>query len=65
HNTVWAGVAAAGASFAWMPGRWLVVALDARAVGAWPSTKVRIDGVTVAELGGPGVWLTAGVGARL
>ncbi|HSS39609.1 MAG TPA: hypothetical protein VLT58_12650, partial [Polyangia bacterium] len=65
RNTLWAGAAAAGVSLAWTPGRWLVFAVDARAVGAWPSTKVRVDGVTVAEVGGPGLWLTAGVGARL
>jgi hypothetical protein len=64
-STLWSGVAAAGASLAWTPGRWLGVGVDARAVGAWPSTKVRVDGLTVAEVGGPGVWLTAGVGARL
>ncbi|HVY40753.1 MAG TPA: hypothetical protein VHM31_22595 [Polyangia bacterium] len=64
-STLWSGIAAVGASLAWTPGRWLVVALDARAVGAWPSTRVRVGDVTVVEVGGPGVWLTAGVGARL
>jgi hypothetical protein len=65
RSTLWAGAAAAGASLAWTPGRWLAVGVDARAVGSWPSTNVRIDGATVAQVGGPGVWLTAGVGARL
>ena len=65
NSTRWSGIAAVGGSLAWTPGRWLVVAADARAVGAWPSTKVRVDDVTVVEVGGPGVLLTAGVGARL
>jgi len=65
NHTLWSGVAAAGGSLIWTPRRWLALGADARAVGAWPSTAVRIQEVSVVRAGGPGVALTAGVGASL
>lgn len=65
NQTVWSGLVAAGGSVIWTPRRWIALGADARAVGAWPATAVRIDGVSVVRAGGPGVALTAGVGANL
>jgi hypothetical protein len=65
HDRLWSGAATAGASLIWTPRRWLAVGADARAAGSWPSTELRIDGASEGRAGGPGIWLTAGVGARL
>jgi hypothetical protein len=62
---VWSPAASAGAGAAIAIGGRFVAALDARAVGAWPSTVVRIDGQPVARAGGAGLWLAAGLGVRL
>ena len=63
--TLWSGVGAAGATMMWLPRRWFAIGADARAVGIWPSTTVRVDGASEVRAGGLGVSLTAGVGARL
>jgi hypothetical protein len=64
-SALWSAVGAVGAGLSWMPARWLAFSVEARGLGAWPTTQVRIDGTVVARAGGPGVWVTAGVGARL
>ncbi len=64
-HTLWSGLGAAGGSVIWTPGRWIALGADARAVGGWPSTDVRIGGVSAVRAGGPGVALTAGVGGSL
>jgi len=64
-RALWSGLGTVGAGIAWMPASWMAVGVEGRALGAWPATDIRIDGTTVARAGGPGVWVTAGVGARL
>ncbi|HXJ23930.1 MAG TPA: hypothetical protein VMT03_27300 [Polyangia bacterium] len=64
-HALWSAVGALGAGVSWTPTAWIAFELEARALGAWPSTDIRIDAATVARGGGPGVWVTAGVGARL
>jgi hypothetical protein len=63
-HALWSAVGALGAGVAWMPRPWIAFSLDARALGAWPATDIRID-TSVTHAGGPGVWVTAGIGARL
>jgi hypothetical protein len=63
-RALWSAVGALGAGVAWVPSPWIVFSLEARALGAWPATDVRID-TTVAHAGGLGVWVVAGIGARL
>jgi hypothetical protein len=60
---VWSGVASAGAGAVLDLGRHILATLDARAVGSWPDTHVRIDGQSVAHVGAFGAWVSAGVGA--
>ena len=62
-SRVWSGVMSAGAGAVLDLGRHILATLDARAVGSWPDTTVRIDGQPVAHVASLGVWVGAGVGA--
>ncbi len=64
-HTLWSGLAAAGAGLVWTPRSGIALGADARALGAWPSTEVRIGGSPALRAGGAGLALTAGVGASL
>jgi hypothetical protein len=61
---VWSAAMTAGAGAAIDLGARFVAAVDVRALGAWPSTVVRIDGQAAARAGGAGLWLAAALGVR-
>jgi len=64
NQSLWSTATGAGTSVAWNIHPNLMLALDGRAVENWPATTVNLNGLQIARVGRPIIWVALAAGVR-